>query len=112
MGVSVGLIGSGGITKTHLTAYREHPEQVSLAGVCDIDEAAAASTAEEFGVETWTDYETFVVGTDVDAVDICLPHHLHYPVAKAALSAGKHVLVEKPLGISMAECVDLVACRY
>ena len=48
MTVSVGLIGSGGIAQVHLTAYREYPERASLAGVCDIDEAAITGIATEF----------------------------------------------------------------
>lgn len=107
MPLDVGLVGAGNIADAHLPAYRDH-EESTLAGVCDADEDRARETAEAFGVDYWTDYEAFVVEAPIDAVDVCLPHDLHYPVARAALEADKHVLVEKPFAVSMAECVDLV----
>ncbi|GAB3035593.1 Gfo/Idh/MocA family protein [Natronobiforma cellulositropha] len=106
--VRVGLIGVGGIANHHKPAFERFPDRVQLGGVCDVDEAAAGEFAAAFDVDHWSDYEVFLEETDVDAVDIPLPHHLHYPVAKAALEAGKHVLVEKPFATSLAECLELV----
>lgn len=105
----VGLIGAGAISGSHLPAYRDFPEQVTLSAVCDAHGPNAAKVAEEFNLATYyTDYETMISEAPIDAVDICLPHHMHYPVAMAALEAGKHVLVEKPFAISMSECEELV----
>jgi predicted dehydrogenase len=104
----IGLIGAGGISELHLPAYEDHAEKATLAGVCDVDAEKAESVADDFGVEYWTDHETFLNEADIDAVDIALPHHVHYPVAKAALEAGKHVLIEKPLAPDLADCVELV----
>lgn len=104
----VGLIGAGGISSVHLPAYREHPDAVELAAVCDADEDRATDVAEEFGVDYWTDFEAMLAEADIDAVDITLPHHLHHPVTKAALEAGKHVLVEKPFATSTADALELV----
>lgn len=109
MSLDVGLIGAGNISNAHLPAYRDHPEDVRLAGVCDAREDRAAEVAAEFDIDYWTDYETFVAEADVEAVDVVLPHDLHYPVVKAALEAGKHVHVEKPFAVSMDECRELVA---
>lgn len=106
--VKVGLIGVGGIANLHKPAYENHQDRVTLTGVCDIDEAGAREFAMAFDADYWTDYEVFLEEADVDAVDIPLPHHLHYPVAKAALEAGKHVLLEKPFGTSLSECIELV----
>ena len=65
--------------------------------------------ADEFHLTThFTEYERMFAEASIDAVDICLPHHMHYPAAMAALKAGKHVLVEKPFAITMDECVALV----
>ena len=104
----IGLIGAGGIAGFHLDAYRDHPERAELAGVCDVDEQRASEVAAEFGVDDWTDYEVFLDEAPVEAVDLVLPHHLHAPVARAALAADKHVLVEKPFAPSLADCVELV----
>lgn len=111
----VGLVGAGNISRAHLAAYRDYPEVVALTAVCDAHGPSAQRVAEAFGHrQVWQDYARFVAEAPVDAVDICLPHALHYPVAKAALEAGKHVLVEKPFATALQECVELVelAERY
>jgi predicted dehydrogenase len=105
--LEVGLIGSGNIADAHLPAFRNH-EQLELTAVCDANPDAAATIAEEFDVDTWDDFETFVDEAPIDAVDITLPHNLHHPAAAAAIDAGLHVHVEKPLAVSMAEGRDLV----
>lgn len=106
--LDIGLIGAGGISAAHLPAYRDHPDDVRLAAVCDAVEDRARDVADEFDVPYWTDFEPFVAEADVDAVDVVLPHHLHYPAAKAALEAGKHVLVEKPFTTDTADALELV----
>lgn len=53
-------------------------------------------------------FEDVLKDPNVDAVDICLPTHLHKPLSVAALRAGKHVLVEKPMALSAAECEEMV----
>ncbi|WP_276256233.1 Gfo/Idh/MocA family protein [Halomontanus rarus] len=108
MGVDIGLVGAGGISHAHRPAFRDFEDRIRLTGVCDVDEERAADVAAEFDVEHWTDFETFVEDVDADAVDVALPHSLHYPAATAALEAGKHVFLEKPFATSMAECSDLV----
>ena len=108
MSIRTGLIGAGNIARAHLPAYRDH-DALTLTGVCDADPSATEETASAFEVETWTDIDTFVREAPLDAVDITLPHHLHYPAARAALEADLHVHVEKPFAISMEECRELVA---
>jgi predicted dehydrogenase len=109
MPLRVGLVGAGTVSQAHLPAYRDHGT-LELAAVCDADAERAADVAEEFGLEseTWADFEDFAAEAPVDAIDVCLPHHLHHPAAAAALEAGKHVHVEKPLATDAADCVDLV----
>lgn len=107
--VNIGLVGAGGISELHEPAYREFPDRATLAAVCDVDEDRARECADAFDAPYWTDHEAFLAEADVDAVDVTLPHHLHYPVVKDALTAGKHVLVEKPFATSMADCEELVA---
>jgi predicted dehydrogenase len=108
--LSVGLVGAGNISRAHLPAYRSHPEVVRLAAVCDQVPARAAEVAAAFGLPRyWTDVDAFLREAEVEAVDVLLPHRLHYPVVKAALEAGKHVLVEKPFVTRVAEARELVA---
>ena len=108
MPLDVGLIGAGNVSGAHLPAYRDRDE-LALAAVCDADEERARDVADEFDVDYWTDYGAFVAEAPVEAVDVTLPHALHAPVARAALEADLHVHVEKPFGVSMAECEALVA---
>ena len=68
-----------------------------------------AAAAKEFpDVFTTTDFHELIAREDIDVIDVALPTYLHFEVAKAALEAGKHVFVEKPMTPSTAECRELV----
>jgi UDP-N-acetyl-2-amino-2-deoxyglucuronate dehydrogenase len=101
------VIGINGQGRAHLRALKETPE-AELVAVCDIDEAAAKARAEEYGVPYYTHYEEVLEREDVDAVSLPLPHYLHCPVALAAFEAGKHVVTEKPMAISVRECDQMI----
>ena len=74
------------------------------------DPAAVKEAADAYGwAETATDWTEVVERDDIDIVDICTPGHLHADLAIAALAAGKHVLVEKPLANTVAESEAMVA---
>jgi predicted dehydrogenase len=105
----VGLIGSGRVARAHLRAYQQYPDPIQLMAVCDLDEAAARRGAEEAGVEAiYTDPERMLATATIDAVDICAVHDQHAGLALAAIQAGKHVLVEKPMACSLADCFAMV----
>ena len=105
----MGVIGCGGISRAHLPAERDI-EGMRTVAVCDLDEAAARAAAEEFGVpKVYTDWRDLVADDEVDAVAVLLPHHLHRDPTVAAAQAGKHVLCEKPMAITLAECDDMTA---
>jgi len=101
--------------KAHSNAYCQAPHfydlpfQIRRTLLCGRDPASLASMAERWGwEETSTDWRTAIDRSDIDAVDIALPNHLHAPVAIAAAEAGKIVLCEKPLAISLAEAQAMV----
>lgn len=105
----MGVIGCGSIAGAHLPAQRALDETTTVA-VCDLDEQAARARAEEFEVATiYRDYHDLLADDNVDAVAILLPHHLHRDCAVAAAQAGKHILCEKPMAISIAETDDMIA---
>jgi predicted dehydrogenase len=82
-----------------------------LSGVvaCDVNPARLAWVAKQSpGLECVSDYEEVLKLADVDAVAIATPVRFHYPIAKAALQAGKHVLLEKPMAISSAQARELI----
>ncbi len=101
MTVRMGLIGLGGIYRAHSSGYRRQPA-ADVVAVCDSDAARAGEEAANWGAEPFSDYHKLLERGKVDAVDVMLPHSLHEPVVLAALEAGKHVLVEKPITPSVA----------
>jgi predicted dehydrogenase len=105
----VGLIGLGAISYAHEAGYAELGEACQLTALCDIDELEASSRASAAGAAPYTDYAALVAQPDVDLVDITAPHLMHYPIARAALLAGKHVLVEKPIAVTSQQGAELIA---
>ena len=107
--VRVGIIGAGAIAQvSHFPAYNSLPG-VKVTAVCDVDRAKARRVANRYDVARVTEsYEELVGMDEVDAVDICLPNHLHAPAAIAALNAGKHVLCERPFSRSSKEAKQMV----
>lgn len=89
----------------HAAAYA-NSERAELAYVVDLDEAKAKKTAEEFGCDYAADWTEIL--DEIDAVSLCTPHHLHGKQALAAIAAGKHVLLEKPLANSEEECLQVL----
>lgn len=110
--VRLGLVGCGAFARFSMAQYRQLPG-VSVAAVADIDPAAAARAAAEFQVPALP-ADAMLVADGVDLVYIATPPALHHGQARAALEAGKHVLVEKPLATSQADARDLqeLAARH
>lgn len=104
-----GLIGYGlwGSHHAKAIAKTQGARLVAVAERAEEGRAAAAKAYPEAGV--CDDYRTLLARDDVDLVDIVVPSHLHYEVAKAALAAGKHVFLEKPMVLTLAHCGELVA---
>ena len=105
----VGLIGAGGIAGAHVNGYLANPETTRVVAVADPVEENARRRAEPVGASTFDSYLTMLAEADIDAVDICLPHHLHRDAIIAAAEAGKHILCEKPLCLSLAEAAEVTA---
>jgi UDP-N-acetyl-2-amino-2-deoxyglucuronate dehydrogenase len=99
------VLGAGVIGKVHAKALAELSEVAALAVVVDTDLAKAQELAEEYGVEASDDLDAVLAREGdgaVDAVTVCTPSGLHADLAVAVLEAGKHVVVEKPLDVSLA----------
>jgi predicted dehydrogenase len=106
--VRTGLVGCGKVGQIHAAALRRLPESDFVA-VCDSDPARAAAFAERHGARPFTDVVTMLRSAGVEAVVIGTPHPLHAAPAIAAAEAGAHVLVEKPLAASLADCDAMLA---
>ena len=107
--VRIGLIGAGGIAGAHVAGYLRNPETVTFAAVADPVREAAERRAGDSGAEVYAEYATMLAEADIDAVDICLPHHLHKDAIVAAARAGKHILCEKPLCLTPEEAAEVDA---
>ena len=108
--LSIALLGQGFMGKAHSNAYCQAghffdlPYRLRRKLICGRDAAALARMAERWEwEETATDWRAAIDRDDIDAVDIALPNHLHAPAAIAAAQAGKIVLCEKPLALSLDE---------
>jgi UDP-N-acetyl-2-amino-2-deoxyglucuronate dehydrogenase len=108
--LGVGVIGCGGISTAHLWAYRGLADECEVIAVCDASEAAARRRATEFEVpDVHTDYRRLLADDRIQVVSVCLPHFLHAPVSIAAARAGKHVICEKPMALTVGECHEMIA---
>lgn len=108
MTVSIGLIGCGNISRAHLRGYLAIPDQAEVVAVADVDRNSAVERAEQAGgAQVFASYERMLDEAAIDAVDICLPHHLHADAIIAAAKAGKHILCEKPLCLTLAEAEQI-----
>ncbi|NLO40215.1 MAG: Gfo/Idh/MocA family oxidoreductase [Ruminiclostridium sp.] len=105
--INAAIIGCGSIFPVHADAIKGL-EQVQLRVVCDIVEEKARLAAQKYDCSYTTDYIDILKNPDIQAVHLCTPHFLHAPMAKELMQAGKHVLTEKPMGLNLNECNELI----
>ena len=109
-GFRIGLVGCGRISKNHFDAIAK-VEGLELAAVCDTDVERARQAGETYGVPSYRALDEMLRAGDFDVVAICTPSGLHSPQGIAAARAGKHVVTEKPMSLSLRQADDLVrAC--
>lgn len=106
--VSIGIIGCGAIARFHAESIIA-AENATLAGVADVRAESAEAFAKDYGTTAYASVEAMLASADVDAVCICTPSGFHVNAALAALEAGKHILVEKPLAVTVEDCDRIIA---
>ena len=110
--VRLAIIGAGGISHQHAIGVLDHADLVECVALCDVSEDNLRARNEQLGggCRLFHDWKTMLaeLGDGIDAVDICLPHHLHAPAITDAARAGKDVLCEKPLCTTLEEADRLV----
>ncbi|HEB30649.1 MAG TPA: Gfo/Idh/MocA family oxidoreductase [Spirochaetes bacterium] len=104
----VGMIGTGFIGWLHARIYHES-YGAQLAAVADSDKNVKKKVKDTFGCDFYTDYHEMLESGKIDAVDICLPDINHVEPAVAAAEAGKHILLEKPMARTAADCIKIKA---
>jgi predicted dehydrogenase len=102
--IRVGIVGAGEISGHHIRGYLQAGEFAQVTAIADIDAESAHRRVEAIGnAEVFVDYREMIASPLVDAIDICLPHQLHSDAIVAAAAAGKHILCEKPLCLTLEE---------
>lgn len=104
----VGIVGVGTIAELHAKGY-EHDKRAEIVAVCDRDEDLAIRRALDWGARYYyTDFDDMLRNPEIDAIEIVTPHYLHARQAIAALRAGKHVSVERPIGLTIEEADQVI----
>jgi predicted dehydrogenase len=107
MSVGFGLLGSGFMAHTYAECLAKHVPDGRLVAVAG--GSRAPGLADEYGVAAEPSAEALLARRDVDAVIIATPHSTHLPLTRAAAAAGKHVYIEKPMAVTLAECDAMIA---
>ena len=109
MAIKVGIIGCGKIAQVrHIPEYAANPD-AEVYGFYDINLARAEELAKKYGGKAYATYEELLADPEIVAVSVCAANHAHAEITIAALKAGKHVLCEKPMAVTLQECEDMVA---
>ena len=104
------LFGTGFIADIHAASYHRFIPDAELVGVYSRSEEHARAFARKHGISRWSiDLEEALAVTDCDMADICLPNHLHAQVTIDAATAGKHVIIEKPLCLTLEEADRMIS---
>lgn len=106
--IGVGVVGVGILGERHARVFSELPGS-RLVAVADPNEERAGRVSGELGANSYADYRAMLEDPNVNAVAIATPDHLHFGPVMAALEAGKHVFVEKPLATTVDEAKKMIA---
>ncbi len=101
----VGIVGLGWVAGAHIETFRK-VRGARVTAVCSRQEHDPAVLEARFGVplKVYQDYGKMLADGEIDVIDICTPHPMHADQAVAAARAGKHLLIEKPIALSLADC--------
>lgn len=103
------LVGAGDIANSRVAPALVGAANSKIVGICDVRIESAAALAEKFGVDqVYGNFEQALAKSEADAVYLATPVVLHVPQGLHALKSGRHLLVEKPLGLNASECLNLV----
>ena len=105
----VGLIGLGGIARSHADGIAQL-EDVELVACADLIESTRAQFMDNYDVpKGYASHTELLEDSEIDAVGVVLGHQLHHRLSVDALNAGKHVLVEKPMALTLEQCDEMIA---
>ncbi len=106
--IKVGLVGAGFMGEMHANCHIA-AKGGKLAAVCDVRKENAKKLADLAKAEVFTDYDKMLAEADIDMVDVCLPTNMHADAVVKAAKAGKHVLCEKPIALTLKDADRMIA---
>jgi predicted dehydrogenase len=107
--VKVCVVGLGRVARSHLAGMREVPEAVEITGVVSSDQEKRKAVAAEFSVpRTYATLSDALQDPEIEAVDLCIPNHVHLKATVQSAEAGKHILVEKPMANTVRDCRRMI----
>ena len=110
--LNIGIIGCGKIAQVrHLPEYATNPG-AKIVALFDLNMQRAQALAAQYGATAYPTYEAMLQSPDVDAVSVCTANDAHAEITCAALAAGKHVLCEKPMATTLADCERMVEAAH
>ncbi|MES2645883.1 MAG: Gfo/Idh/MocA family oxidoreductase [Bacteroidota bacterium] len=111
--IKVALLGAGFIADIHVESYHRFVPNAEVIAVYTRDEQKAKAFAEKHHIPQWfSDMDALIKNSGCDVVDICLPNYLHRDATLKATAAGKHIIIEKPLAVTLEEGREMIAaCR-
>ncbi|WP_026961748.1 Gfo/Idh/MocA family protein [Alicyclobacillus herbarius] len=106
----VAVIGAGAISSSHIEAYLTFPDRVQIVAVADVypEKAEQQIFRYHLTARALKDYQDLLDDPEIQLVSVCTPPGTHKEITCACLKAGKHVLVEKPMAASLAECDEMI----
>lgn len=110
MSIKACLIGCGRVAKSHIEGALQVKDKISIVAAVDPEIDRANEFCRDYNIEkAFTSFEDACKNAEFNAVDICLPNHLHREFTIKAAEAGKHILLEKPMANTRKECEDMIA---
>jgi predicted dehydrogenase len=111
--IRIAIIGTGGISDSHILGYLQFPEKCRIVALCDIYPAKAEQKARKYGLNAkiYNDHRALLNDADFDLASICTPPYVHAEITINVLNAGKHVLLEKPMATSLQECDQMLQAQ-
>lgn len=108
--VKIAILGTGFITKIHMESYERFVKGAQVVAVWDVDLSRAESFAQTYHIpQYYDDIDKLLNESGCDLVDLCLPNFLHHEYCLKAIRAKKHVIVEKPLCVSLKQADEMIA---
>jgi predicted dehydrogenase len=105
--IRVGVVG-GKFCEVHIQGFQRWPE-IEVVAICRRQKELAEQIAKKYGIpKTYTVFEEIVKRDDIDVISLAVPNNLHYPMTMKALEAGKHVICEKPLAMTINEAEEMI----